>query len=273
VTLGKNRENTTIPRRKAVGLLGCMLLASVLVGCKHRDASDETLTIYGAASTTDVMNELAKRFEARTGTKVRTSFASSATVARQIEAGAHADVFISANLSWMDHLENKGRLEPGTRRNLLGNRIVLIAPASHGFELRLERGSDLAGAFEGKLALADPAHAPAGRYAKESLEHLGWWTAIEPRVLPCKDVRAAVAAVETGSVGAGVAYATDAAVSKRIKIAGTFPDASHAPIRFPIALIKGSKAGARELLDFLCSKEARKVYEAAGFVVLDGAGG
>jgi molybdate transport system substrate-binding protein len=271
--LGENRKNPTIRRRKAAWLLGCWLMASLILGCKHHDASDKTLTLFGAASTTDVMNELAKRFEARTGTKVRTSFASSATVARQIEAGAHADAFISANLSWMDHLERKGLLEPGTRRDLLGNRLVLIAPAARGFELRLERGSDLGGAFEGKLALADPAHAPAGRYAKESLERFGWWEALEPRVLPCKDVRATVAAVEAGSVGAGVVYATDAAVSKRIKIAGTFPDASHAPIRYPIALVKGSKPGARELLEFLSSEEARKVYEAAGFVVLDGTGG
>lgn len=261
--------------RRAVCLLAAWTLVTLLTGllacgCSKNDADEpEPLTLFGAASTTDVMSELSERFEAKTGRKVRTSFASSATVARQIEAGAKADVFISANESWMDHLEEKGRIETATRRNLLSNRLVLVAPAARRFSLAIEKDANFAGAFEGKLALADPSHAPAGRYAKESLTHLGWWGAIEPRVLPVKDVRAVMAAVESGSVGAGVVYATDAVITDRVVVVGTFPEASHAPIRFPVALVKDAKPGARDLLSFLCGPEAKAVYEKAGFTVIE----
>ncbi len=246
-----------------------LVLAALLSACsKGERKPEEALTIYGAASTTDVMTELAKRWSARTGTTVRTNFASSATVAKQIEAGARADIYISANVGWMDHLESKGLLEPGSRKDLLTNRLVVIAPASQPFDMRIAKGADFAGAFQGKLALADPAHAPAGKYAREALEHFGWWESLGPRILPAKDVRAVVAAVETGSVGAGVVYATDAAVSKRVKLVATFPEDAHPFIRFPMALVKGARSHAPELLQFLEGGEAREVYERAGFHVL-----
>lgn len=257
------------PSRLTYALQTLLAVVSLwtLMSCK-KPADRPALAIYGAASTSDVMNELARRYSDRTGTQVKTSFASSATIAKQIEAGAPADVFVSANAGWMDYLASKNRLVAGTRRDLLTTSLVVIAPAKRKFTLRIEKGANFADAFEGKLALADPSHAPAGIYAKEALSHFGWWSSIEARVLPLKDVRAVVAAVESGSVGAGIAYTTDLAVSDQVVPVATFPASSHGPILFPIALVEGGKPGAKELFDYLTGEEARAVYEKAGFEVL-----
>ena len=266
-------QTRNAPRTARLGRRACLFAIPCVaawygLGCKSKPGEKSALTLFGAATTTTVMDELAHRHSAATGTKVRTSFASSGTLARQIDAGAPADVFVSADESWMDFLAENGRLEHGTRADLLGNRLVLIAPASRPFAFRMGEGEDLPGAFKGRIALAEPAHAPAGKYAQKALEAMGWWRAMERRVLPAKDVRAALAAVETGAVDAGIVYATDAKVTDRVAVIGTFPESSHPTIRYPIAVIRGARPGARALHQFLLSKSAAEVYRSAGFTVL-----
>lgn len=279
-----NKAGTSCARRRALssgfmfpfvrrlGLIGAAILILVAIGCPQGAPEGKTpeIRVFAAASTTDVMSRLAAMYEKDTGVQVTCSFAASSTLARQIESGAPADVWLSAHPEWMDRLEEKGMIEPGTRRDLLGNTLVLISPGERRFEIGMQSGAEPGEAFEGRVALGDPDHVPAGRYAREALEFLGWWDELEDRLLPAMDVRDALRIVALGEAGAGIVYATDAAMSEGVEVVGAFPEASHAPIRYPIAIVKDAPEESGAFIDFLFSDEAAAVYESAGFLRIDG---
>jgi molybdate transport system substrate-binding protein len=251
-------------------LVGLVLLIAGLCACDSRTGAPSppaTITVFAAASTSDVIAEAGRRFEKSGGVRVVTSFGASSTLAQQIKAGAKADIFLSADEKWMDDLASAGSIDPGTRGDLLANDLVLIAPRGHGFEARMSKDFALASAFPSpkRLAVADPAHVPAGRYAQQSLEDLGWWDSVKDRLLPAQDVRAALRLVELGEADAGVVYSTDAKASEKVEIVGAFPADSHEPIRYPIAACKGAGTAAARFIEFLRSPEMKAVFETHGF--------
>jgi len=247
------------------GLAGALTLLLALPA-----VAGDKVTVFAAASLTDALNALDGAYAASAGNPpVAASFAASSTLARQIEAGAPAQVFISADTKWMDYLAQKGLIEPGTRRDLLGNKLALIAPFdSAAGALAIDRRLDwprLLGP-DGRLAVGDPDHVPAGIYAKEALIHLGVWPSLEPRLARAEDVRGALAQVERGEAPLGIVYVTDARVSTRVKIVGVFPADSHSPIVYPAAIVKGGADPAvQAYFRFLASPQARTVFNRFGF--------
>jgi len=231
----------------------------------------ETVTVLAAASLSDALSEIGKAYQAKTGTLPSLSFAASSTLARQIEASGGADIFVSADSYWMDYLDNRGLIAHETRKNLLGNRLVLIAPAETHVTLAVAPHFDLVGALHGgRLAIADPDSVPAGKYAKTALTTLGVWNSVVDLTVNAENVRVALAYVARGEAPLGIVYATDALGEKRVHIVGTFPESSHAPIVYPIALTRDAKPGAKGFLDFLSGPEARAIFEKDGFIILGG---
>ena len=225
------------------------------------------VTVFAASSLTDSLNTVASAYQAKTGIKVTLSFGASSTLARQIEQGARADLFLSADIDWMDYLQKKGLIADATRKDLLGNRLVLIAAADAKPAPRIAPGFDLAGALgDRRLALADPASVPAGRYAKAALTSLGVWDKIAPKVAQAENVRVALEYVARGEAPYGIVYATDAKVAPKLRIAGVFPESSHPPIVYPAALTKTASLGAKAFLEFLGGAQARAIFEKAGFI-------
>jgi molybdate transport system substrate-binding protein len=255
-------------RRKVFfGALAWALLSPLALTLSLPAAAADKVTIYAAASLTDALNALDTAYEARS--PVVASFASSSTLARQIEAGAPAQVFISADTKWMDYLDGKGLIEAASRHNLLGNKLALIAPAVSPIEpLAIDRRLDwqrFLGA-DGRLAVGDPDHVPAGIYAKEALTSLGVWPLLAPRLARAEDVRGALALVERGETPLGIVYVTDARISTSVKIVGVFPESSHSPIVYPAAIVKGAASPAVEAyFRFLASPQARTVFNRFGF--------
>jgi molybdate transport system substrate-binding protein len=229
----------------------------------------ETVTVFAAASTTDALTSLGELFLQRGMGKVIFSFASSSTLAKQIERGAPAQVFLSADSDWMDYLGARGLIKPASRFDLLGNRLVLIASKASPLGLQSLVGMDLAGILgNGRLAMGDPDHVPAGKYAKAALQKLGLWVDTEKRIARADSVRAALALVEREEAPLGVVYSTDAAITKKVRVIAAFPEDSHPPIVYPIALVAGSAPPlAQKFIDFLRDPEARKVFEDSGFTV------
>jgi molybdate transport system substrate-binding protein len=244
--------------------------AAVAPASEANSHEQKPLILFAAASLTDVLDDLAARYTLQSHVAVTTSFAASSTLARQIEAGAPADVFISANVAWMDYLAERNLLRPDTRVDLLANALVIVAPKEHPFSVTFQPEFAIAEAFSGKLAMGDPEHVPAGQYARQALTALGWWDRLSERVAPAMDVRAALRLVELGEAGAGIVYATDAAPSADAVMVGTFPEPLHDPIRYPAAVCQNASPSAEGLLEFLRGEEAAGVFEKAGFVVLHG---
>jgi molybdate transport system substrate-binding protein len=205
-------------------------------------------------------------YEQQTGVHVLTSFASSSTLARQIEQGARADLYLSANTKWMDYLQERNLIASQTRVDLLANRIVLVTQTSPS----LTSWKDIQPLenFAGKLAMGDPDHVPAGMYGKTSLTNLGVWDKIASQVVPAKDVRGALLLVETGQAPLGLVYATDAAASKHVSVVYKLPESSHKPVRYPLALTDAKSNDAAAFAVYLQSEEARSVFERAGFQVI-----
>lgn len=231
-------------------------------------ARAQQLTVFAAASLADALGEVGSLWAAGGNPPVRFSFAASSALARQIEAGAPADVFASADEAWMDHLAARGRIAPDTRAPLLSNRLALVAPAGAAAgPVEVARGLDLAAmAGSGRIAVADPDHVPAGRYARRALESLGLWDAAAPRLARADNVRVALALVERGEVPLGIVYATDAAAARRVRVLGTFPADSHPPISYPVAAVAGRDGeAARAFLAFLATDEAAAVFRRFGF--------
>ena len=229
-----------------------------------------TVTVFAAASLTDAMKDISALWAAAGHEPLVLSFGSSSTLARQVEQGAPANVFASADEKWMDDLAGKDLLAPGTRKDLLGNDLVLVVPADRPVHVTIAPGFDLLALLgaNGRLATGDPAHVPVGIYAEQALRKLGLWDAIQPRLARTGDVRSGLLLVERGEAPAGIVYATDAAVSRGVMIAGTFPVDSHDPVTYPFAVTRaGDTAEARALLAFLSGPEARAVFVKRGFKV------
>lgn len=249
-------------------LLAIACLLGLIVSASLAHAGDTI--VFAAASTKDVMNTIIANYAKSHGGHIVPSYGSSGDLAKQIENGAPASIFISADVKWMDYVAKAKLIDADSRRNLLGNELVLIAPVDSTTPTSLD---NLAAALNGgKLAMGDPDSVPAGRYGKAALDGMKQWAALEPSVVRAKDVRAAMAFVERGEAAAGIVYATDALVSQKVRIAATFPEAGHPPIVYPIALIAGhDDAAARGFFAYLTGPDAREVFLSAGFSVI-GAG-
>ena len=248
-----------------VSLQWFLLAACLSVGSSPATAVD--VTVFAAASLKEALDGQAKQFEAGTGNKVVIAYAASNALAKQIEAGAPADIFISADLEWMDYVGQRNLIAPNTRVNLLRNTLVLIAPASSKSTLKIAPNFNLAGTLgTEKLAMANPDSVPAGKYGKSALEKLGVWTSVEKQVARAENVRAALVLVSRGEAPFGIVYSTDARSDKGVKIVDTFPPNTYPPIVYPAALLASSKsAAARPLLDYLRSAPARGGWEKYGF--------
>ncbi|MET0869783.1 MAG: molybdate ABC transporter substrate-binding protein [Methyloceanibacter sp.] len=248
-----------------IGILLLFVLAAVpLLGGPAR-ASD--VTIFAAASLKNALDDAVKRYETKTGRKIVVSYAASSALARQIEAGAPADIFFSADLDWMDELEKKNLIDAASRQTLLGNTLILIAPKDSTVTLPMEKNPPLLKALgpEGKLAMANVDSVPAGRYGKAALIYLGVWEEVAPRVAQADNVRAALAFVAKGEVPLGIVYGTDAKAEPAVRVIGTFPEESHPKILYPVALLARARPEARDFLQFLLSPEAAPAFEAQGF--------
>jgi molybdate transport system substrate-binding protein len=235
-----------------------------------RAASAQPFTVFAAASLQNALEEVGRLFSRATGRSVRHSFAASSALARQIEQGAPAAVFASADEQWMDFLQQRQLIAAGTRRSLLGSRLVLIVPAHNPVRVDLAPGFDFGVLLgrEGRWVTGDPAAVPVGRYAQEALTKLGAWTTAQTRLVRAENVRVALAFVERGEAAAGIVYETDAALSKKVRVAGIFPPDSHAPVSYPVAAIAGNDGPeARAYLRFLEGPEAREVFQRFGFTV------
>jgi molybdate transport system substrate-binding protein len=231
-------------------------------------APAQSLTVFAAASLKNALDEIAAIAPA----KPTISYGASSALAKQIESGAPAQVFISADLDWMDYLDERKLLRPGTRKNILGNKLVLIAPAGSTVKTEIRAGFPLAALLgDGRLATADPAHVPAGKYTKAALEKLAVWESVAGKLAPAENVRAALMLVARGETPLGTVYATDAAAESKVRVVAVFPDGLHAPIVYPAALTATAPASgaAAEFLSLLSSPAARKVFEKHGFTPLN----
>ncbi len=222
--------------------------------------------VSAAASLTNALKDVASAWQSGRDDKVVLNFAASSTLAKQIEAGAPADLFISADRKWMDYLDTRKLIERASRRDLLGNALVMIAPANEPRTIAMEKNK--VPEFAGKLCMGEPSSVPAGVYGKQALQWLGWWDALHSRVVGAEDVRTALAFVERGECPLGIVYMTDARISSKVMVAGTFPAAAHDVIVYPVALLPLASPKAREFHDFLSSPAARAVFVRYGFVVL-----
>jgi molybdate transport system substrate-binding protein len=243
--------------------------AATATGCGDgTGGSGPAVAVYAAASLAPAMEEIAGLHRIRTGETVTTTFGSSAALARQIDAGAPADVFVPAGAAWMDRLVGRGRIRAGSVFELAGNALVIVAPATAPFAFALGDSVGLPDAFEGRLAIGDPADVPLGAYARQSLERAGWWTALEPRVVGAADARAALELVERGECAAGIVYASDALGSGRVRVVERIPDEWHDVIVYPAGLVEGrTLPGAERFLETLRTPEAAKVLGKHGFRV------
>ena len=231
--------------------------------------AEDTVTIFAAASLTDAMRSLGQEWAARGHPAPRISLAASSALARQIEQGAPADLFMSADEAWMDYLQQRNLIVNDTRSSPIGNSLVLIAPADAARPVTLTRETNLLALLgpNGRIATGDPAHVPVGRYAQAALTWMGQWDAISPRLARADNVRAALLLVERGEAPYGIVYGTDAAISRGVRVVGTFPVGSHTPVTYPFALTRRAEgnAEARALLAYLTGPEARPTWQRFGF--------
>lgn len=244
----------------------------ILIGalCSPVVAQDRTLTVFAAASMKNALDDINTAYTTKSGVKITVSYGPSSGLARQIEQGAPADIFISADTDWMDYAISKKNVSESSRINLLGNSIVLIAPKDSKIDnVSIGRGFDLAKfAGDGKIATGDIKSVPVGKYAKAALEKLGSWQAAEPKFAMADNVRAALTLVARGEAALGIVYSTDAKVEPGVKIVGTFPADSHPAIVYPVAATTTAKPEASDYLAFLRSTAAKNILEKYGFKFL-----
>lgn len=233
-------------------------------------AQSTTLTVFAAASLKNALDDISAAYIAKSGIKIVASYAASSTLAKQIEQGAPADIFISADTDWMDYAIEKKSVDESSRINLLGNKIVLIAPKHAQINsVAIARGFDLSSlAGGGKIATGDVKAVPIGKYAKAALEKLGSWQAAESKFAMADNVRAALALVSRSEAALGIVYETDARAESGVKIVGIFPADSHPPIVYPVAATVRAKAEAANFLEFLRSSAAKEIFERYGFTFL-----
>ncbi len=248
-------------------LIGFSLGLAVLP--QRSDAADK-IVVFAAASMKNALDAANAAYLKETGTEVTSSYAASSALAKQVESGAPADVFISADLDWMDYLAKKNLIKLDTRSNLLGNRIVLVAPKDKAKPVEIKASFDLAGLLgDGRLAMGSVDSVPAGKYGKAALEKLGAWSSVEKKVAGAESVRAALALVSRGEAPYGIVYETDAAADPSVAVVGVFPADSHPPIIYPIAVLADSKnAAASAYLQFLKSEKAAPFFTSQGFTIL-----
>jgi len=254
-------------RRSLIALLGALALTSPASLALAQTAAP--VTVFAAASLKNAMDDVGKAYTAKTGHAVRFSYAASSAIARQIEAHAPADVFISADSDWMDYVAKKGLIVTATRRDVLTNHLALIAPAASSVRIKIAKNMPLATALgDGRLSIAGP-DVPAGKYAKASLTTLGVWSSVEGKLAQAENVRGALAFVAQGEAPLGIVYDTDAKVEPKVKIVGLFPDASHPRIVYPAAVVAYSNnLEAGGFVGFLQGPEASEIFRHYGFIVL-----
>jgi molybdate transport system substrate-binding protein len=255
-------------RRLWISLVAGAVLAS---GLAPAAAQNRDVLVFAAASLKNALDEIAGQWQSQTGRKVAISYAASNNLIKQIEQGAPADIFISADLDWMNYGQQKNLIRPETRANLLGNRIVLIAPKDSSASIKVEKGFDLAAALKGgRLAMGNVDAVPAGKYGKAALEKLGAWDGVKDHIAQAESVRAALLLVARGETPLGIVYQTDAASEPGVRIVGTFPEDTHPPIIYPAALTKDSNnAIAADFLKYIRSPAAKPAFERQGFAVLE----
>lgn len=254
-------------RRGVLGFLVSLALAAPAVA--QPKPAEKPVVVFAAASLTDALNAVGAAYEKAGHPKPVFSYAGSNALARQIEQGAKADLFISADEEWMDYVAKLNLLVPNTRVSFLGNALVLVAPAGSALNVKIAPGFDLAGALGGgKLSMGDPDSVPAGKYGRAALQSLGAWDGVAPSVVRGENVRAALRFVETGDAAAGIVYLTDAKASgAKIKLVGTFPQSAYPKISYPMAQVKGASKEAAAFQKFLRSSTAKAIFVAQGFVV------
>jgi molybdate transport system substrate-binding protein len=255
-----------------------LLLASAMTFCvtiglakaQAEEATQKGPVVFAAASMKSALDAIAVAWTVKTGRPPAISYASSGTLAKQIEQGAPADIFVSADIQWVDYLEKAHLLRPGTRLNLLGNQLVLIAPADSKEELKIKMHFDLAGATgDGKVAVCTISSCPGGIYAKQALQALGVWDAVEPKLGQADNIRNALELVARGEAKFGIVYATDAKAEPKVRVVDTFPASTHAPIIYPVAVLADSKnPDAEPFVSFMRSQAAAKILVDQGFTFL-----
>ncbi|MBZ6075191.1 molybdate ABC transporter substrate-binding protein [Microvirga sp. WGZ8] len=253
-------------------LRSVLIAAAVLLSASlPMVAQERSVVVFAAASLKNSLDNAAGAWQRETGKKAVISYAGSNVLAKQIEAGAPADLFFSADLDWMDYAASKNLIEPRSRITLLGNALVLVAPKDDARDLTLGPNADLVGALkDGRLAMGQVEAVPAGKYGKAALEKLGLWDSVKDRIAQVDNVRAALVLVARGEAPLGIVYRTDAASDPSVRIVATFPEGSHPPIAYPIALTKAStNPDARGFLDFLRSAKAKRFFEQQGFSIID----
>jgi len=261
-----------VPRTIFRGLLRCCLAVLTILlttGLAANRAQAADVLIFAAASTAPALDAVIAAFDP--GTQVIASYAASSALARQIEHGAPADLYLSANSAWMDYLDDRGLIQNGTRCDLLGNELVLIAPADSSLSIdRFSNVTDLPALLAGgRLALGDPDHVPAGIYARQALQSLGLWQGVADHLAPVADVRGALALVARGETPLGIVYASDAKGRGDVGIVASIPPSSHAPIRYAVALVgEGDNLHAQAFLTYLSGPAARAIFRARGFGVM-----
>jgi molybdate transport system substrate-binding protein len=254
-----------------VRFFGIFSLLGALAGAPQAASAQDTLTVFAAASMKNALHDTNAAFTKASGVKVTASYAASSALAKQIEQGAPADVFVSADLKWMDYAAEHKLIKPDTRINLLGNRLVLIAPKDSKLDkVDIGQGFDIAKlAGDGRIAVADVKAVPAGLYAKAALEKLGAWKAAEPKLAMAENVRATLAFVARDETPIGIVYETDAKIEPKVKIVGVFPAGSHEPVTYPVAVTTaGTNAAVTRYLAFLRSGAAKTIFEKYGFSFL-----
>jgi molybdate transport system substrate-binding protein len=233
------------------------------------DPAAKPLTVFAAASLSDALKEVSDAYTKNTGIQARLSFAASSALARQIEAGAKVDVFFSADTDWVDYLQQRALVDGGTCRNILSNRLVLIAPSNSAVNLRIAPNFPLAAAIgKSRLATGDPDSVPVGRYARSALTTLGVWSDVADRVVRADNVRVALAYVARGEAALGIVYETDALIEKKVRIVDTFAANTHLPILYPLVLTRGASANARAYADFVAGPEAAAIFKKYGFAAV-----
>ncbi|HUA51995.1 MAG TPA: molybdate ABC transporter substrate-binding protein [Candidatus Sulfotelmatobacter sp.] len=260
------------PLASVARLLLVSLVLLGLHGGAPASAQQPNIVVFAAASLKNALDEINGLYQIQKGVVAKTSYAASSTLAKQIEAAAPADVFISADLDWMDYLAKRDLIKPETRANLLSNAIVLIGPAAGAPQLTIAPHFPLAQALgDRRLAMADPASVPAGKYGKAALEALGVWTSVAGKVAPAENVRAALLLVSRGETPLGIVYATDAAADPGVRIVGTFPANTHPPIVYPVAVTRHAPhaGAAADYVAFLKSPAARPAFEKQGFTLIE----
>ena len=261
----------SVMHKLATAIGAAFLLA--IAGCAPSSGEkqdDKGPVVLAAASLQDALEAVAAQWTGQGHPPPVLSFAATSALARQIESGAPADLFISADEKWMDEVEAKGMIRAGTRMDLLGNSLVLVAPANSEVQIAIADGFPLAAALgTGRLAMADPDAVPAGRYGKEALTTVGVWDAVADKVAPAENVRAALTLVGRGEAPLGVVYATDARADPKVRLVASFPEASHTPIRYPVAVLKSANHNdAAAFRAYLSSPEAGEIFHRYGFTTL-----